>query len=103
MITEKQEKILDLLRFSLGQEGISEDEYIIGYEGDEKKLVEGYCLLASENGEWSALFVSNGEVSIRSIHENFRDAVDVFYWKVTRRETPWKYRQEWEDKTGWSL
>ena len=100
---EKEKMTLSLLRYALGRKGVSKMAYFIGVDGDENRQNDVLCLLKSPSGVWTVLYTERGIVSQKVSHPSLRDAATDFYWKLTRKDTPWDFRSEWEASTGQSL
>lgn len=87
---------LSLLRFALSRQGVPDNSYFIGKNGDESEQQDKLCLLQSLDGGWIVLYTERGLVSQKAQLQCIRDAMTYFYWKLTRRDTPWDFRAEWE-------
>jgi len=96
-------KMISLLRYALNKKGVSEASYFIGNDGDEVYQDDVLCLLRSSLGEWTVLYTERGIVSQRVRHPNLHGALTDFYWKLTRKDTPWDFRLAWEKETGHQL
>lgn len=98
-----EQKILSLLLYALEKEGVPENSYFIGNDGDELTQDDKLCLLNVSQGNWVVLYIERGSVSQRALHLGVREAAKHFFWKLTKPDTPWNYRSEWEIKTGQTL
>lgn len=94
------EKVLSLLRYALAKRGVSEHSYFIGREGEERSQTDRLCLLRAEDNHWTVLYTERGSISQSVTHSDIGEAVVDFFWKLTRKDTPWDYRAEWESETG---
>jgi hypothetical protein len=66
IISDRDAKLLSLLRYALARRGVSENAYFIGQEGQEgqeKTQNDKLCLLKMEAGSWVVLFIERGNVS----------------------------------------
>lgn len=93
-------KTIDLLKFALQKNGVDSLSYFIGSEGDEEFQDGVLCLLEGADGRWIILYIERGLSSCLSWYSDLHDAVTSFYWKLTRVDTPWEYREDWEVETG---
>ena len=98
--TGREKNLLSLLGYALERRGVSTSEYFIGNEGDERAQDEKLCLLKSATGNWFIIYIERGNVSQKVVHSSFRDAMQCFYWKLTRKDTPWDFREDWEKEVG---
>ncbi len=94
---------IDLLRYALVNSGVSPEDYHIGILGDERKVNDKLCLLAGPGGDWAVLYTERGELSQKSVHQETRQAVNDFYFRLVRPKGPWGFREEWEADTGQSF
>lgn len=99
----RDQKVLSLLEYALTQNGVREDAFRIGVAGDEKKVADRLCLLDQGDGTWDVVFAERGDYLDLSQHTSFRVAVRDFYWRLTRKDTPWDFIDDWELETGLSL
>lgn len=101
--SEYEENILSLLTFALEKRGINKSGFFIGEEGQEKYQNDKLCLLKSRDKKWIVLYTERGSVFQEVRHSSIRGAVQDFFWKLNRQDTPWEYRAEWEAATGKKL
>ena len=102
-LPEQTQKILDLLKFALDRSDVDESTFHIGVYTDRLKLNDTLCLLLDDDSIWHVLFVERGLTSNASTHEDLRDAVCDFFWRLARKDTPWDFRAEWEASSGQNL
>jgi hypothetical protein len=95
--------VLSLLRYSLGKKNVPEYAYYIGDEGDENHQHDKLCLLKDKQDQWIVLYAERGNISQKIVHPFIREAMIDFYWKLTRKDTPWDFREKWETETGLSF
>ena len=98
--SEYDEKILSLLRFALGKEGIDPARYLIGKWGDERRVHDNLCLLDVGNGKWSVLYTERGIISRLSYHSSLDDAARDIFIRLTGAKLHWVFREAWEKETG---
>ncbi|WP_460252968.1 hypothetical protein [Acidiphilium sp. MT5] len=101
--SDRDARVLSLLRYARARRGVSENAYFIGQEGQEKTQYDKLCLLKMKAGSWVVLFIERGNVSQRVEHPSIRDGIQDLFWKLYRKDTPWDFREDWEAETGQSL
>ena len=96
-------KSLSLLNYALKEKGVPNGLFHIGHQGDERQLNDKLCLLKTSDGRWTVFYTERGSISQKSDHSNLNEAMVDFFWKLTRKDTPWDYREGWERDTGLSF
>lgn len=88
------------MKYALNRAGISSRDYLIAPVGmpadgdDQLRLVE----LADES--WICFYSERGVRKRLNTFQNAFDALDFFYWKLTRAPKFSSYRAEWERSTA---
>lgn len=97
---KRKEMALLLLKHALNKEGAIESCYKIF---SKHEVINGHEIIGLQersNNEWWVFGVLFGEIKVKAIFTHYDDAFNFFFWKITRADTPWKYREEWEKETG---
>lgn len=93
-------KTISLLNFALEKKGLSKNLYHVGHEGDEKQLNDKICLVKSKSDQWLVFYTERGSISQKSTHSTLNEAAMDFFGRLTRKNSFWCFRKEWEQETG---
>ena len=101
--SQYEENLISLLNYALDKKGVDPALYFIGTQGDEKKIDDRLCLLRDGDGRWIVLYSERGSISQKSVHYSIKEAASDFFWRLTRKDTAWVFREEWEKESGKSF
>ncbi|MEM8811309.1 MAG: hypothetical protein AAGF59_01730 [Pseudomonadota bacterium] len=73
---------------------------MIALQGDNISPTDHYVLEERPEGHWVVYHSERGNRSQVARFEKPKDAINYFFWSMTRTETPWTYREVWEKETG---
>ncbi|NOX40008.1 MAG: hypothetical protein GXP05_05700 [Alphaproteobacteria bacterium] len=96
----EEEKDLELLRFALYENSISDEDFCISTDNADTYAEDKVCLVKDAEFCWRVYYNEKGGVYDLAVHQTFYRACKDFYCRLTRCPSPWDYREKWEETGG---
>ena len=89
-----------ILKFALKRAGVPARDYLIAlmdmpFDGNDQ-----LCLVELADGSWISFYAERGARKRLSTFQRAADALDFFYWRLTRATKFSAFRTEWENAVG---
>lgn len=86
----------ELLEAALDEQHIDRRSYGFRFDGIRVIGHDMMCLSGPHDGKWDVYYTERGcDTSVCSC-ESIREAIRIFYWKLTNAPDPWMNKQRWQ-------
>lgn len=89
-----------VLKFALKRAGVPASDYLIALKDMPVDGDDQLCLIELADGSWISIYAERGARKRLNTFQRAADAMDFFYWRLTRATKFSTFRTEWENAEG---